>query len=252
MTFEVSAEAYGRFMGRYSEPLGARLLELVGVNPGHRVLDVGCGTGALTALLISQLGPGCVSAVDPSEAFVSEMRAQFPEVATELASAENLPFEDEAFDRSLAQLVVHFMTDPVVGLSEMARVTMPSGVVAASVWDHAGFGGPLTVFWQVVRSLDGAAPDESQLPGAAKGSLAELFVAAGMPGATATSLSVGVVHQSFDEWWQPYTLGVGPAGAYVTKLDAQSQIELREECRRRLPAAPFTIEATAWTVFWRK
>ena len=101
------------------------------------MLDVGCGPGALTAELVRRLGPGSVSAVDPSEPFVAAARERHPGVDVQRASAEELPFEDQEFDAALAQLVVHFMADPVAGLREMARVTREQGVVAACVWDLA-------------------------------------------------------------------------------------------------------------------
>ena len=251
MSFEVSAEAYGRFMGRFSGPLADELVALVGVAPGQRALDVGCGAGALTDVLVARLGVEAVAAVDPSESFVEVVRRAHPTMDVRRASAESLPFEDAAYDVVLAQLVVHFMTDPVRGIAEMARVTVPGGTVAASVWDHAGGQGPLAAFWSAVRSLDPAAPDESHLPGVVEGHLAELFAQAGLTDLRATSLTVGVEHPTFDDWWTPFTLGVGPAGAYVASLDVAGREALRERCRTVVPEAPFRTDATAWTVLAR-
>src|ERR671916_108381 len=138
-------------MGRLSEPLAAEFADACGVGPGQRVLDVGCGPGALTAELVRRVGSQAVTAVDPSEPFVAAARERHPTVEVLQASAESLPFEDGVFDVALAQLVVHFMADPVAGLREMARVTHPGGVVAACVWDHEGGGGPLTLFWRVAQ-----------------------------------------------------------------------------------------------------
>ncbi|MFL5647494.1 MAG: class I SAM-dependent methyltransferase, partial [Chloroflexota bacterium] len=138
MSFDVAAEAYDRFMGRYSAQLSSQMADLAGVAIAQRVLDVGCGPGALTAELVKRVGaPDRVAAVDPSEPFVAAARARNPGVAIERATAEHLPFDDGRFDAALAQLVVHFMSDPVAGLAEMARVTRPGGVVAACVWDFA-------------------------------------------------------------------------------------------------------------------
>jgi ubiquinone/menaquinone biosynthesis C-methylase UbiE len=138
MSFVVAADAYDRFMGRYSVPLAPRFADFAAVAPGQHVLDVGCGPGALTAELVKRVGPDAVSAVDPSEPFVAAARERHPGVTVERAAAEQLPFGVGAFDAALAQLVVHFMTDPVAGLREMARVTREGGVVAACVWDLAG------------------------------------------------------------------------------------------------------------------
>jgi SAM-dependent methyltransferase len=246
VSFDVAAGAYDRFMGRYSQLLTGQMADLAGVRPGQRVLDVGCGPGALTAELVSRVGASAVVAVDPSEPFVETARARNPGVDVLQASAADLPFADGAFDSALAQLVVHFMPDPVAGLAEMARVTRPGGVVAACVWDHAGGHGPLRVFWDAVRALDPAVDDESELPGAREGHLGALFAAAGLRGVEETVVSGDLEHPSFEEWWEPFTLGVGPAGAYVAGLDPERRSALRERCRALLPGGPFTVTARAW------
>jgi SAM-dependent methyltransferase len=166
-----------------------------------------------------------------------------------LASAEQLPFADDAFDAALAQLVVHFMSDPVAGLREMARVVRNDGVVAACVWDHGnGSGqGPLSVFWRAAHELDPDVEDESQRAGARPGHLAELFAQAGLRDVEETALIATAAHPSFKEWWEPFTLGVGPAGVYVSRLDADRRAELMERCRKLLPPAPFKVAARAWT-----
>jgi SAM-dependent methyltransferase len=246
--FDVGAQAYDRFMGRYSVGLAAPLADLAGVSAGQRALDVGCGPGALTRELVARLGPDAVAAVDPSSSFVAAARERNPGVDVRLAPAEDLPFGDGEFDASLAQLVVHFMADAVAGLREMARVTRPGGAVAACVWDHAGGQGPLGVFWEAVHALEPDAHDESDLAGAREGHLAELFAAAGLRVIEEAVLAVRVEHASFEEWWEPFTLGVGPAGAYVTGLADGDRDRLRELCRSRLPSPPFAVTASAWTV----
>jgi SAM-dependent methyltransferase len=246
VSFAVGADAYDRFMGRYSAPLAPLLADLAGIEPGQRVLDVGCGPGALTAELATRVGPGNVTAVDPSEPFVAAARERHPGVDVRRAAAEELPFGDGEFDAALAQLVVHFMTDPVAGLREMARVTRPGGVVAACVWDHADGRGPLSLFWDAARDLDPDVEDESRLAGAREGHLAELFREAGLQDVEDGLLSVEVEHQSFEDWWEPFTLGVGPAGAFATRLDSDGQDRLRALCRERQPRAPFVVTAGAW------
>jgi SAM-dependent methyltransferase len=233
-------------MGRYSLPLAPQFADFAAVAAGQRALDVGCGPGALTAELVRRLGPADVSAVDPSEPFVAAARERHPGVSVRRSAAEQLPFGDQAFDAALAQLVVHFMADPVVGLREMARVTHKHGVVAACVWDHAGGQGPLSVFWEAARELDPDVEDESRLAGAREGHLAQLFQAAGLREIEEGALSVSVEHPSFEEWWEPFTLGVGPAGGYAAGLDAGRRDRLRALCRERLPAAPFVLTSRAW------
>ena len=246
MSFDVAAEAYDSFMGRYSSQLSVQMADLAGVRTGQRVLDVGCGPGTLTAELVARLGPEAVAAVDPSSSFVEAARVRHPGVDVRQASAESLPFEDGAFDAAIAQLVVHFMADPVAGLSEMARVTRTGGVVAACVWDHAGDHGPLVLFWTAARALDYDVPDESELAGTREGHLAELFEAAGLQDVESTIVTASREHQTFDEWWAPYERSVGPAGAYLASLDPAHQLELRERARSLIRSVPFTVTARAW------
>ena len=198
MSFDVAADAYDNYMGRHSRLLSGQLADLAAVRSGQRALDVGCGTGALTGELVGRLGPAAVAAVDPSVPFVAVTRARHPGVDVRQAPAEWLPFADDAFDAALAQLVVHFMMDPVAGLAEMARVTRRDGVVAACVWDHGGSQGPLRLYWDAARALDPDVDDESHLPGTREGHLAELFDAAGLRGIEATSLSASLEHPTFD------------------------------------------------------
>ena len=246
MSFAVGADAYDRFMGRYSAPLAPAFAEFAAVTDGLHVLDVGCGPGALTAELVKRVGPAAVGAVDPSDAFVAAVHQRYPAVDVRRASAEQLPFEDRVFDAALAQLVVHFMNDPVAGLHEMARVTRQGGVVAACVWDHAGGEGPLALFWNAARELDRDCEGEADLAGARKGHLAELLREAGLHAIEETALSITVEHSAFETWWEPFTLGVGPAGNYVASLDDAKRVQLRERCRAMMPITPFTLNARAW------
>ena len=247
MSFAVAATAYDRFMGRYSVPLSSKFADVAGVSGGQRVLDVGCGPGALTAELVQRVGPAVVSAVDPSEPFVAAARARNPGADVQQASAEHLPFPSGVFDATLAQLVVHFMSDPVIGVTEMRRVTRQDGVVAACVWDHGGGQGPLSPLWEAAHALDPEVEGESRLMGSHEGDLARLFESAGLSAVEETALSVSVEHPSFDEWWEPFTLGVGPAGSYVAGLDGDRRARLRDHCRALLPDPPFVLVARAWT-----
>ncbi len=246
MSFAAGPEAYDRFMGRYSAPLAPKLADFADIVPGQRVLDVGCGPGALTAVLAERLGAEAVTAVDPSASFVAAARDRHPGATVECAAAERLPFDDREFDAALAELVVHFMADPTAGLREMARVTRARGVVAACVWDHGGGHGPLSVFWDAARKLDPDVRDESQLAGARQGHLAKLFTESGLDEVDESSLWIEVEHPDFDDWWEPFLLGVGPAGSFAAGLDAERQGRLRELCREMLPSPPFVVTARAW------
>ena len=242
VSFVVSPEAYARFMGRYAEPLAEVFVAFAKVDTDDRVLDVGCGPGALTARLLS-VGAE-VAAIDPSPPFVAAIRARFPGIDVHLGTAEEMPYATADFDAALAQLVVHFMTDPVLAIRQMARVTRRGGVVAACVWD--GPTGALAPFWDAVHVIDPEAEDEALLSGAHVGHLTELFEAAGLHDVEETSIAAEVVHPTFEEWWEPYTYGVGPAGDYVQRLDDDRRAGLEAVARERLGSGPFTIAANAW------
>lgn len=251
MTFEVAANSYDRFMGRFSRPLAEEFLAAAGISAPQRVLDVGCGPGALTEALVRVLGAASVIAVDPSAPFVVAARDRLPGVEVHQAAAEALPAADDSFDAALAQLVVQFMADPVQGLSEMRRVTRAGGALGACVWDHGGGAGPLSLFWRAVADIDPTSPNEDQRPGVRAGQLVELTRRAGWSAVEQSRLVVRLSFPTFDEWWQPYTLGVGPAGDHVARLDQVGRERLRERCRQLLPAEPFEIVAAAWCVIGR-
>ena len=222
------------------------MADLARLRAGQRALDVGCGPGALTSELVGRLGADAVAAADPSEPFVQAARERHPGVEVALAGAEDLPFDDGGFDVAFAQLVVHFMSDPVAGLAEMRRVTRDGGIVTACVWDHAGGNAPLSPFWRAVAELDPGARDESAQAGASEGQLAALFASAGLDDVEDDALSIRVAHASFEEWWEPFTLGVGPVGAYLGGLDDDAVAEVRERCRLLLGDGPFSLAMRAW------
>jgi SAM-dependent methyltransferase len=246
VSFAVGADAYDRFMGRYSTPLAPLFADFAGVAAGQSVLDVGCGPGALTGELVRRAGT--VAAVDPSPTFVEAARSRNPDVDVREAAAERLPFDDAEFDAALAQLVVHFMADPVAGVREMLRVTRAGGTLAACVWDHGGGSGPLAGFWEAARELDPGVEDESALAGASRGDLERIFREAGPTHVEEHVLTVHVEHPSFEEWWEPFTLGVGPAGAYVAALTPERREGLRTRCRELHGPGPFTVAASVWAV----
>ena len=248
MSFDVPADAYLSFMGRWSEPLAGVFLDSADVRVTGQVLDVGCGPGVLTAVLVDRYGAPAVAAIDPSPSFVAATRERFPGTDVRQGVAETLPYDDDTFDAALAQLGVHFMSDPVAGFRAMGRVTKPGGVVAACVWDHAGGGSPLSLFWSAAQEVDPAAPNEAELPGTQDGQLASYAHQAGLHDVTSSALTVSNHFETFDEWWAPYLLGVGPLGAYVATLDDDHRRAVQERCRQRLPEEPFEQPAVAWGV----
>ncbi|HEY6635743.1 MAG TPA: class I SAM-dependent methyltransferase [Acidimicrobiia bacterium] len=246
MSFVVAADSYDRFMGRYSSLLAPIFADFAGVDGDQTVIEVGCGPGALTSVLVDRLGAGAVTAVDPSPPFVAAARERFPGVTVQESTAESLPFDEDVFDLSLAQLVVHHMSDPIAGIAEMARVTRPGGTVAACVWDLGAGRDPLSPFWRAVRRYDPTAIGESGYAGTREGHLLEIFEDAGLAQIDGEGLVFEVEHSSFEEWWDPFKLGVGPAGAYAAGLPPEDQAILEALCREELPTAPFTLSLRAW------
>lgn len=180
MTFEVAGDAYDRFMGRYSRPLAARFADWLEVSAGQRAIDVGCGPGALTGVLVERLGADSVRAVDPSAPFVDACRERFPGVDVRQGVAEALPFEDDAFDLAGACLVVHFMSDPVAGVGEMRRVTRAGGWVGATVWDVVAHRTPMSVIGEVLADLVPEQDADEGAPVGSAGGLADVLGAAGL------------------------------------------------------------------------
>ena len=253
-TFRASADAYDRHVGRYGAPLAAELIAFGGIEPGMRALDVGCGPGALTAALAERLGAASVSAVDPSEPFAEACRARLPGVEVVVASAEALPFSDDAFDAVLSQLVVNFMGEPGAGVREMARVTRPGGTVAACVWDYAGGMTLLRAFWDAAREVDperAAAADEGTvMRWCAEGELAELWREAGLRDVRSGGLVVRAGYADFEDLWSPLPSGIAPSGAFCASLDDDRRAALHDAYRRRLGVGegPFELTARAWAV----
>jgi SAM-dependent methyltransferase len=243
------ADAYERFMGRYSRPLAHEFARAAGVVAGERVVDVGCGTGALTSVLAELVGPDRVAAADPSEPFVDSCRANVPGADVRVGPAEALPFADGGFDRALAQLVFHFVDDPAAAAREMMRVTRHGGTVAACVWDFTGGMTMLRAYWDSAREVDPSAPDEIERFGGRPGQLATLWHEVGLRDVTDSLLAVSSRYDDFDELWQSFIGGAaGPVGAHLASLDDAARETLRGALRLRLgsPGGPFELTARAW------
>jgi SAM-dependent methyltransferase len=246
MTFDVSGDAYDNFMGRYARELAPVFADFAGVHSGTAV-DVGCGSGILSEELASRLGPENVAAVDPSP-LVEACAARVPGADVRRGAAEALPWPDASFDAALAQLVLHFLDDPVAGLVEMSRVTRPGGVVVACTWNFDEML-LLRTFWQSARAIVPSAPAET-LEVQSLEEFAELGGQAGLDGVDGAALDVAARYESFDELWGSYQRGVGPAGDFCASLDAETREAVRDEYRRRLgePEGSFTLSAQAWAL----
>jgi SAM-dependent methyltransferase len=253
-SFRGSAEAYDRHVGRYGSQLASALIAFAQIASATRVLDVGCGPGALTAALAERLGPAGVCGVDPSEAFVRACRERVPDAEVVVGSAEDLPFANAAFDAALSQLVLNFLVDVETGVREMARVTRPGGIVASCVWDYAGEMTLLRAFWDAAREVcpeRGAAADEGVVMRWCRdGELAELWRAVGLRDVRFRPLVVRAAYADFEDLWSPLTTGVAPSGAFCASLDDDGRAALRDAYRRRLDVTggPFQLTARAWAV----
>jgi SAM-dependent methyltransferase len=249
-----AADAYDRHVGRYARALALALADFAGVDAGTRALDVGCGPGALTAVLAERLGSENVRGAEPSEPFAEACRARLPEVEVVSAAAERLPFGDDEFDTTLSQLVVNFMADPEAGVREMARVTRPGGTVASCVWDYAGEMTLLRAFWDAALEIDreraGAADEGVVMRCCGDGELAELWRLAGLRDVRFGSLVVSAGYADFEDLWAPLPTGIAPSGAFCVALDEEGRAALRGAYRRRLGVAdgPFELTARAWAV----
>jgi len=249
VSFEADAAVYDRFVGRYSARLSAAVVETAGVLAGDRALDVGCGPGGLARALADLVGADNVAAVDPSKSFVDACRKRLPGADVREAAAESLPFEDDAFDAVLSQLVVNFMRDADAGLAEMRRVARDGGCMASCVWDYAEGMTMLRAFWDGALDVDSDAPDEARtMRYCSEGELGELWRRAGLHDIATGALVVEARYDDYDDYWSPFTAGIGPAGAYCASLDDERQEALRQAVFRRLgePQGSFTLSARAW------
>jgi SAM-dependent methyltransferase len=246
--FRTTGAAYDGFMGRYSRPLAVRFADEVNAHAGLVAVDVGCGPGALTGVLVDRLGAGSVLACDPSPEFVADCSARFPLVDVQLGRAEAIPFADKVADLAVAQLVLHFVTDPPLAASELRRVVRPGGTVAACVWDFEGGMEMIRRFWDAALVLDHDAPDEARtMRFGRQREIADLLDEAGLVDVVETTLDVSATYADFAELWSGFLAGIGPAGGYCMSLPAGQRDALERQFFESVgsPTGSFTLAAMA-------
>jgi len=252
-----NAEAYERFMGRWSRSIAARLKDCINLPDEGQLLDIGSGTGSLAFVLAHRTAKTRVVGIDPSQEYVAYASSVnlFPDrIHFEIGDAQHLRFADATFASSLSLLVFNFIPDPLTALQEARRVTKPGGLIAAAVWDYGGEMRMLRTFWDAAASIDDRARklDECHMPLCRAGELTHLWKKVGLTNIYERPLDIEMQFDSFEDYWRPFLLGQGPAGAYAASLDTDTLRRLRNELKRRLsPSAeevPFLLPARAWGV----
>ena len=246
---------YERYMGRWSRRLAPQFVDWLAL-PAHSTwVDVGCGTGALAAAIVERSEPREVIGVEPSDGFLTLAAANLRGRATlRRGTATALPLDDASADAIVSALVLNFVPDPAAGLREMRRVARPGGTVAACVWDYADGMAFIRRFWDAAVALDpgAAALDEgARFPLCRPGALRTAFEDAGYARVETTSLTIATRFASFDDYWQPFLGGQGPAPGYAASLDEPRRAALREALRQSLPIlgdGAIELDARAWAV----
>lgn len=246
-------QSYDEYMGRWSGAVAVEFVDWLEQPNELDWLDVGCGTGALTATVLDRAAPRRVVGVDPSDGFVAHAHAAMANDRADfrVGTAEDLPLDDEAVDVVVSALAYNFVPDRAAALAEFRRVVRPGGLISFYVWDYPGGGvGFIDAFWKAAASLDAdaAALDEGdRFPFCTAGGLRDELAAAGLAGVDVRSIEVATRFGSFESFWHPFTLGAGPAPGYLASLDPDGQLALRERLRIVLGVdGPAELTARAW------
>jgi SAM-dependent methyltransferase len=244
---------YEQYVGRWSRQVASHFLSWLSIPAGRRWLDVGCGTGALCAVIVDRCSPSAVAGVEPSEGFLTTAKDNLAgRAAFYQGSATAIPLGDASVDVVVSGLVLNFVPDQPAALAEMARVTSTGGTIAAYVWDYAGKMEMMRLFWDAAVELDpSAAPlDEGiRFPLCRPEALTKLFTGAGLNGVEVELIDIPTPFTSFDDYWQPFLGGQGPAPAYAMSLDENGRARLRERIRERVPTevnGSIALTARAW------
>lgn len=251
-----AGDLYEPYVGRWSRLVARDFLDWLAVPPGRNWLDVGCGTGALSQTILQRAQPRSVKGIDPSAGFVAHAAAHVvdPRAAFEVADAQSLPLEAAAFDAAVSGLVLNFVPNPATAVAEMRRVVRRGGIVAAYVWDYADGMQLMRHFWDAAAALDPAAAklDEGvRFPLCREAPMAALLESAGLDRIETRAIDVPTRFRDFDDYWNPFLGGQGPAPTYAMSLAEDKRAALRERIRAGLPIASdgsIALVARAWAV----
>ena len=255
-----AGKLYEPYMGRWSRLVAKEFLAWLQVRPDADWLDVGCGTGAITEIILQQAQPYSVKGVDASEGFVEYAKAQISDGRASFATgdAQSLPVESAGYDAVVSGLVLNFVPKPALAVSEMLRAAKPGGIVGVYVWDYAGKMELMRYFWDAAVALDPAAFDLDEgrrFPLCQPDRLVEPFTQAGLRDVEVRAIDVPTRFQNFDDYWTPFLSGQAPAPGYAMSLSEERRGLLRERIRSTLPVATdgtINLIARAWAVRGRK
>lgn len=250
-----SGNPYEQYVGRWSRRGASLFLSWLNIPAGRQWLDVGCGTGALSAAILDQCTPTSVVGVEPSEGFLETAKKRFSgRVSLHLGSATKIPLQDRCVDVTVSGLVLNFVPDQKAALAEMARVTVHGGTIGAYVWDYAEKMEMMRAFWDAAVELnpDAVKMDEgARFPLCRPEALTDMFTQAGFRGVEVTAIDIPTHFSNFDDYWSPFLGGQGPAPAYAMALDEKARASLRDCIRERLPVqadGSIVLTARAWAV----
>ncbi len=248
-------DAYERYVGRWSRLVAHEFLDWLNLPPSLRWLDVGCGTGALTATIREKCQPTGLVGIDSSEGFVVQARTRLAGHATFcVAHALDLPLRDSAVDVVVSGLVLNFVPNTALALAQMRRTAVAGGTIAAYVWDYADKMELMRYFWDTAVELSSAArelDEDNRFPLCHPDALEIAFRHAGLSAIQVKPIDIATRFSDFDDYWTPFLGGQGPAPAYAMSLDEASRKQLRDRIRQRLPTesdGSIPLIARAWAI----
>jgi SAM-dependent methyltransferase len=252
-----AADGYDAYIGRWSRLIAPQFLDLLGVHERLDWLEVGCGTGALSAEIIQRCAPKSLIGIDPSKNFLAKARETVTDERAEFrqGDAQALDLPAASRDVVVSALVLNFVPDRAKALGEMKRVARPGGTIAFYVWDYPGGGLEfLRAFWTEVQKLDagvGHLTEGRRFPFCTPDMLAAMAEAAGLAHVRCRAITAPTVFADFEDFWRPFTLGAGPAPGYVASLADEQRKKLRDVLKANLPIAEdgsIKMKARAWAV----